>query len=105
MCVGGVVASRTNSKAVFREAQARVGLGELQTGRKMLEELQSRKPDAAVAQLLKQMSLEDKEREAKADKVFSPSSSSLRPLSPTLVDVSSCFVSVGRGSESYLGWA
>ncbi|GAA5923494.1 hypothetical protein JCM1841_001537 [Sporobolomyces salmonicolor] len=54
-----------NPKAAFREAQARIGLGEIQTGKNMLEELQKKQPDPAISAALQKLASDDKAREAK----------------------------------------
>ncbi|GAA5955130.1 hypothetical protein JCM8115_001859 [Rhodotorula mucilaginosa] len=57
-------------KAVFREAQARLGLGEIYTGRKMLQNLQKKHPDAAITAALQKLELDEKARQKKADLQF-----------------------------------
>ncbi|GAA6031979.1 hypothetical protein JCM8097_003371 [Rhodosporidiobolus ruineniae] len=47
-------------KANFREAQARIGLGEVNQGKKMLLELQKKNPDQAIAAALQQLALDEK---------------------------------------------
>ncbi|GJN92278.1 hypothetical protein Rhopal_005308-T1 [Rhodotorula paludigena] len=59
-----------NVKAKFREAQARIGLGEINTGKKMLEELQKSNPDSAITAALNKLSIDEKAREAKATAQF-----------------------------------
>ncbi|CEQ38829.1 SPOSA6832_00308 [Sporobolomyces salmonicolor] len=60
-----VLFCRKNPKAAFREAQARIGLGEIQTGKNMLEELQKKQPDPAISAALQKLASDDKAREAK----------------------------------------
>ncbi|GAA5861320.1 hypothetical protein JCM3774_000208 [Rhodotorula dairenensis] len=57
-------------KAVFREAQARLGLGEIYTGRKMLQNLQKKHPDSAITAALQKLDLHEKARQQKADAQF-----------------------------------
>lgn len=57
-------------KAVFREAQARLGLGEIYTGRKMLQNLQKKNPDSAITAALQKLELDEKARQKKADLQF-----------------------------------
>ncbi|GAA5865069.1 hypothetical protein JCM1840_005728 [Sporobolomyces johnsonii] len=54
-----------NPKAAFREAQARIGLGEIQTGKHLLEELQKKQPDPAISAALQKLAIDDKARDAK----------------------------------------
>ncbi|GAA5981556.1 hypothetical protein JCM10908_004151 [Rhodotorula pacifica] len=57
-------------KAVFREAQAYIGLGETYHGRKMLQNLQKKHPDAAITAALQKLDLDEKARQKKADAQF-----------------------------------
>ncbi|KWU46751.1 hypothetical protein RHOSPDRAFT_31568 [Rhodotorula sp. JG-1b] len=57
-------------KAVFREAQARLGLGEIYNGRKMLQNLQKKHPDSAITAALQKLELDEKARQKKADLQF-----------------------------------
>lgn len=63
-----------NQKAKFREAQARIGLGEISRGRQMLEELQKKAPDVAITNALNQLKLDEKARTQKSQSQFSGSS-------------------------------
>ncbi|GAA5834833.1 hypothetical protein JCM11251_002037 [Rhodosporidiobolus azoricus] len=49
-----------NPKAAFREAQARIHLGEVNAGKKMLEDLNKTNPDAAIAAELQKLKLNEK---------------------------------------------
>jgi len=55
-------ADHTNSKALFREAQARIGLGEVTRGRQILQDLQKTKKDPAVSAALEKLEAEEKIR-------------------------------------------
>ncbi|KAH8921218.1 hypothetical protein BT69DRAFT_1351773 [Atractiella rhizophila] len=52
----------TNSKALFREAQARIALGEVTRGRQILEDLQKNQDDSAVQQALAKLDKDEKAR-------------------------------------------
>jgi len=56
-----------NRKAKFRLAQGRLGLGETNKARTMLEELQKAGPDPAVGKLLEDIEKDEKARKAKSD--------------------------------------
>ncbi|KAI5478635.1 tetratricopeptide repeat protein 9C [Pseudohyphozyma bogoriensis] len=76
-----------NFKAKFREAQARIGLGEISKGKKMMEDLQKTNPDIALTAALKQLALDEKARSAKSNAQFKgmyskPSSSAPPPGKP-----------------------
>lgn len=55
-------ADSTNSKALFREAQARIGLGEVTRGRQILQDLQKTKKDPAVTSALAKLEADEKIR-------------------------------------------
>ncbi|GAA6061027.1 hypothetical protein JCM10212_004601 [Sporobolomyces blumeae] len=55
----------TNPKAMFREAQARIRLGEIAKGKHMLEELNKKQPDPAITVALKNLAAEIAAKEAK----------------------------------------
>ncbi|GAA6006606.1 hypothetical protein JCM10207_004991 [Rhodosporidiobolus poonsookiae] len=59
-----------NPKALFREAQARIGLGELNAGKRLLEELQKTNPDSAITAALQKLSLDEKTRGSKTQAQF-----------------------------------
>lgn len=53
-----------NAKALFREGQARIGLGEINTGKRILEDLQVKNgPDAAITAALQKLAADEKKRE------------------------------------------
>ncbi|BGO96576.1 hypothetical protein NBRC10513v2_000514 [Rhodotorula toruloides] len=53
-----------NAKALFREGQARIGLGEINTGKRILEDLQVKNgPDAAITAALQKLEADEKKRE------------------------------------------
>lgn len=53
-----------NAKALFREGQARIGLGEVNTGKRILEDLQVKNgPDAAITAALQKLAADEKKRE------------------------------------------
>ncbi|KAM0793374.1 hypothetical protein ACM66B_000829 [Microbotryomycetes sp. NB124-2] len=56
-----------NPKARFREAQARIGLGEVNKGKQLLQELQKETKDPAVAAALKELEQAEKANAAKTD--------------------------------------
>ncbi|GAA5880363.1 hypothetical protein JCM8547_002275 [Rhodosporidiobolus lusitaniae] len=49
-----------NPKAAFREAQAKIGLGEITAGRKALEELNKTSPDSAITAALAKLAIDEK---------------------------------------------
>ncbi|BGP36539.1 hypothetical protein JCM10449v2_000440 [Rhodotorula kratochvilovae] len=61
---------KENPKAKFREAQALIGLGQIYTGKKKLEELRQTNPDAAVTAALKKLAKDEAAREAKKNLQF-----------------------------------
>ncbi|KAL8287039.1 hypothetical protein RQP46_004045 [Phenoliferia psychrophenolica] len=54
-----------NPKAKFREAQARIGMGQLSMGKNLLEELQKKSPDSAIDAELKKLAATEKAGEEK----------------------------------------
>ncbi|BGP28791.1 hypothetical protein JCM10296v2_000527 [Rhodotorula toruloides] len=53
-----------SAKALFREGQARIGLGEINTGKRILENLQVKNgPDAAITAALQKLEADEKKRE------------------------------------------
>ncbi|SCV68402.1 BQ2448_523 [Microbotryum intermedium] len=62
--------NRDNPKAKFREAQARIKLGEVTTGKKMIEDLHKASPDPAFVKALDELKLEEKARSEKNDQQF-----------------------------------
>ncbi|GAA6013647.1 hypothetical protein JCM11491_002738 [Sporobolomyces phaffii] len=61
-----------NPKASFREAQARIGLGQIAQGKAMLEEMQKTldTPDAGIARTLAQLEVREKEKEKARNDAF-----------------------------------
>ncbi|KAK4700445.1 hypothetical protein P7C70_g5802, partial [Phenoliferia sp. Uapishka_3] len=59
-----------NPKAKFREAQARIGLGQLSMGKAIFEELQKKSPDIAIERELKNLAASEKAGEAKKMAAF-----------------------------------
>ncbi|KDE09700.1 hypothetical protein MVLG_00103 [Microbotryum lychnidis-dioicae p1A1 Lamole] len=59
-----------NPKARFREAQARIKLGLVTTGKKMIEDLQKANPDPAFVKALNDLQLEEKARAEKNNQQF-----------------------------------
>ncbi|BGP12545.1 hypothetical protein JCM10213_004870 [Rhodosporidiobolus nylandii] len=59
-----------NPKATFRLAQAKVGLGEVNAGRKMLEDLQKTSPDTAITAALKQLAINASASDSKTRDAF-----------------------------------
>ncbi|GAA5897383.1 hypothetical protein JCM6882_001873 [Rhodosporidiobolus microsporus] len=59
-----------NPKAAFREAQARIRLGEVNAGKKMLEDLNKSNPDAAIAAELNRLKLGEKTTGSKVSAGF-----------------------------------
>lgn len=57
-----VTAEKPNKKASFREAQARIKLGEPIRGRKMLEDLLKDGKDAAIEAAVRELDISDKAR-------------------------------------------
>lgn len=56
----------TNPKAKFRQAQAYIGLGQINKGKTLLEELHKETNDVAVANALKQLKIDEQARTAKS---------------------------------------
>ncbi|GAA5888175.1 hypothetical protein JCM16303_003767 [Sporobolomyces ruberrimus] len=61
----------TNSKASFREAQARIGLGQIARGKAILQEIQQNLgPDPGISRTLAKLELEEKEKAKARDAQF-----------------------------------
>ncbi|KAM0746003.1 hypothetical protein T439DRAFT_330197 [Meredithblackwellia eburnea MCA 4105] len=64
------VLSPSMSKAKFREAQARIGMGEISSGKRILEGLNKTNPDAAIVRELEKLKIEDKKGDEKKAAAF-----------------------------------
>ncbi|GAA5940319.1 uncharacterized protein JCM15063_002599 [Sporobolomyces koalae] len=93
-----------NPKAAFREAQARIGLGQISMGKSMLLEMQKTHPDAAIDQALAKLDVDEQERESRKNSQFrgmfakakSTDNSPARPQQPASGDTAQA----GNSSKS-----
>ncbi|GAA5969169.1 hypothetical protein JCM11641_007497 [Rhodosporidiobolus odoratus] len=70
-----------NTKANFREAQARIGMGEVNAGRKILEELQKTNPDSAIANALNVLNIAEQAQASKTHAQFRGMFNTKKPAS------------------------